>query len=243
VGTNYYVRILHLPECARPAAVFQVPEAAPRGTVLLAGPVILAGGAAAAAGGGAALMMVPAGAVEEEGARYGAHEEVHHGVVHDQVCGRLVVAGLISYFCSSRRRARVVNESAATVLLFECTCGARGVVVIFVLAYELLLLPLALHLAALLEEPRPRALDVLGRLALLEVRPPVVLDLVVRPTGQAARNRRPPVSPESMELDDDALLLGRDLAALQIRSQIVHPPQPAALATSLQPCSNEVRPK
>jgi hypothetical protein len=47
------------------------------------------------------------------------------------------------------------------------------------------------HFLPLLEEPRSGALDVLGRLALLEVRPPVVLDLVVRPAREAASDRRP----------------------------------------------------
>jgi hypothetical protein len=69
---------------------------------------------------------------------------------------------------------------------------------------------LALHLAPLLEEPRPGALDVLGRLALLEVRPPVVLDLVVRSTRQAARDRRPSVfymiRPERYQLNNLAVI-------------------------------------
>jgi len=45
-----------------------------------------------------------------------------------------------------------------------------------------------------------------------------------------------------VELDYDALLLGRDLASLQIWSQVVNPPEPAALATPLQTCSTK-RPK
>jgi hypothetical protein len=44
-----------------------------------------------------------------------------------------------------------------------------------------------------------------------------------------------PVPPQSMELDYDALLLGCDLTPFQIWSQVVDPPQPAALATSLEP--------
>jgi hypothetical protein len=55
-----------------------------------------------------------------------------------------------------------------------------------------LLLLLLHHFLPLLEKPRSRALDVLGRLALLEVRPPVVLDLIVRPAREAASDRGPP---------------------------------------------------
>jgi hypothetical protein len=38
-----------------------------------------------------------------------------------------------------------------------------------------------------------------------------------------------------MELDYNALLLGCDLTPFQIWSQVVDPPQPAALATPLEP--------
>lgn len=46
-----------------------------------------------------------------------------------------------------------------------------------------------------------------------------------------------PVSPQGMELEYDGLLLRRDLASLEVRSQVIHPPKPAALPASLQTCS------
>ena len=45
-----------------------------------------------------------------------------------------------------------------------------------------------------------------------------------------------PVSPEGVQLEYDALLLRRDLASLEVGPQVVHPPEPAALAASLQTC-------
>jgi len=87
-----------------------------------------------------------------------------------------------------RRRRRLPDDGSIVVVVIA---GRPLLLVVLLLPLLLLQLQeqLALHLAALLEEPRPRALDVLGRLALLEVRPPVVLDLVVRPPRQAARDR------------------------------------------------------
>jgi len=70
---------------------------------------------------------------------------------------------------------------------------------------------------------------------LLHPRPPVVLDLVVRPPWQVLRDPRPPVSPLGMELEDEELLLRREVAALDVRLEVVEPPQPAALAGPLQP--------
>jgi len=85
-----------------------------------------------------------------------------------------------------RRRRRLPDDGSIVVVVIA---GRPLLLVVLLLPLLLLQEQLALHLAALLEEPRPRALDVLGRLALLEVRPPVVLDLVVRPPRQAARDR------------------------------------------------------
>jgi hypothetical protein len=54
-----------------------------------------------------------------------------------------------------------------------------------------------------------------------------------------------PVSPQGVLLEDDALLLRRDLASLEVGPQVVHPPKPAALAASLQSCGaqrDSVRP-
>ena len=46
-----------------------------------------------------------------------------------------------------------------------------------------------------------------------------------------------PVAEERVELDDGLLLLERELAPLDVRPQVVGPPEPAALAAPLQPCS------
>jgi len=44
-----------------------------------------------------------------------------------------------------------------------------------------------------------------------------------------------PVSPLGMELEDEELLLRREIAALDVRLEVVKPPEPAALAGPLQP--------
>lgn len=46
---------------------------------------------------------------------------------------------------------------------------------------------------------------------------------------------RGPVSKKSMELNDSLFFLQTELASFNIRSQIINPPQSAALPTSLQP--------
>jgi hypothetical protein len=45
-----------------------------------------------------------------------------------------------------------------------------------------------------------------------------------------------PISPLGMELKDEELLLWRQIAALYVRFEVVEPPEPAALASPLQPC-------
>jgi hypothetical protein len=186
----------YLPQRAHLPGAVEVPQAAPRGAVLLARPVLVAGrGAAAAAGAG-----LSAGAVEDEevvAAGHGAQEAIH-GVAHDQVG-----PGFGGYRRRRRRRARVTGGRAATVVVAGRRRGAGGAARAAALVPALvevqvlppkrrLLLLLLHHFPALLEEPGSRALNVLGRLALLEVRPPVVLDLIVRPAGEAASDRRPP---------------------------------------------------
>jgi hypothetical protein len=41
-----------------------------------------------------------------------------------------------------------------------------------------------------------------------------------------------------MELNDEVFFLLRECTSLEVRPQIVYPPQPAALAASLEPCNN-----
>ena len=164
-----------VPQAARTAAVdvdihkdvVEVPQAAPRGAAavdqLPAGPRLAPGNA-----GGAAAV--------EEVRRHGLvlQEVVHVRRHHYQVV--VLRRRWPCYVFSVARRAVVAD-------VFSASAVARVAVVVS-----------GVHdLAALLQEPRPRALDVLGRrrFALLEVRPPVVLDLVVRPAGEATRDRRP----------------------------------------------------
>jgi len=73
---------------------------------------------------------------------------------------------------------------------------------------------------------------------LLEVRVPEVLDLVVRPARQVRRDRRPLVAEDGVEVQDGLFFLLRELAPLDVRPQVVGPPQPAALAASVQPCKS-----
>jgi hypothetical protein len=72
---------------------------------------------------------------------------------------------------------------------------------------------------------------------LLELGVPVVLDVVVRPPRQLRRDHRPPVADDGVQLDDGLLLGVRELAVLEVGPQVVGPPEPAALAAPLQPCS------
>jgi hypothetical protein len=152
--------------------------------------------------GGAVELMVPAGAVlarrraDDGGAAGAAGEEAGGGSAggHRAELEQQVVHVLLQH-------PQVLLLLLLLLLHWNtrrCLPGADVVMIGLFLLLLVLILPLqqqqlALHLASLLEEPRPGALDVLGRLGLLEVRPPVVLDLVVRPPRQAARDRRPSV--------------------------------------------------
>ena len=48
-----------------------------------------------------------------------------------------------------------------------------------------------------------------------------------------------PVAEQCVELDDGLLLLQRELAPLDVRPQVVGPPEPAALAAAHQPWIHE----
>jgi hypothetical protein len=65
---------------------------------------------------------------------------------------------------------------------------------------------------------------------LLDVCVPVILDLVVRPPWQARRDFRAPVAELRVQIDHRFLLLFRQQPTLQVRTQVVGPSQPAALA-------------
>jgi hypothetical protein len=47
----------------------------------------------------------------------------------------------------------------------------------------------------------------------------------------------PPVPQDLVERDDEVLLLLREAAALEVGAEVVDPPQAAALAAALQPCT------
>jgi hypothetical protein len=71
---------------------------------------------------------------------------------------------------------------------------------------------------------------------LLHARAPVVLDLVVRAPREVLRDLGPAVAPPRVQLQDEQLLLRRDVAAPEVRAEVVQPPEAAALAGALQPC-------
>lgn len=45
------------------------------------------------------------------------------------------------------------------------------------------------------------------------------------------------VSEQAMELDNEFVFLFCEIPTLEIRSQVVYPPEPATLTASKQPCS------
>jgi hypothetical protein len=70
---------------------------------------------------------------------------------------------------------------------------------------------------------------------LLEVRVPVVLDVVVSALRQVRRDGGPAVPQQRLEVDDEAVLLLGEPAAADARAEVVGPPQPAALAAPRKP--------
>jgi hypothetical protein len=65
---------------------------------------------------------------------------------------------------------------------------------------------------------------------------PVVLDLVVGAPREVPRDLGPPVAPPRVQLQDQQLLLRRDVAAPEVWPQVVEPTQAAALPRPLQAC-------
>jgi len=55
--------------------------------------------------------------------------------------------------------------------------------------------------------------------------------------------RGAPVAKGGVELDDHLLLLLRDVPPLEVRPQVVDPPQPAALPAPQQPCITKIHQK
>jgi len=77
--------------------------------------------------------------------------------------------------------------------------------------------------------------DVHGDDLLLELGVPVVLDVVARTARQLGGDGGPPAPDGVVEGQDDPVLLLRVAAVLDVRAQVVEPPQPAAVAQPIQP--------
>jgi len=58
---------------------------------------------------------------------------------------------------------------------------------------------------------------------------------VLRRSRAAETGRHVLVAEEAVQLDDEVVLVGGEVAALDVRLEVVEPPQPAALAGPLQP--------
>ena len=67
---------------------------------------------------------------------------------------------------------------------------------------------------------------------LLEVGVPVVLDVVVGSLREVRSNGGPPVAEQGLEVDDDAFLVGGEVAAADAGAEVVGPAEAAALAAA-----------
>lgn len=67
---------------------------------------------------------------------------------------------------------------------------------------------------------------------LTQVSVPVVLYLIVRTPRNPPGYQRPSIAQEAMEAEDEIFFIGGDLAALDGRAEVVHPPEAAALAAA-----------
>lgn len=55
------------------------------------------------------------------------------------------------------------------------------------------------------------------------MRIPVVLDFIVGPAWKSFSNERPTIAQKRMKLENEVILVGRDVSSLDIRSEIVNP--------------------
>jgi hypothetical protein len=69
---------------------------------------------------------------------------------------------------------------------------------------------------------------------LAKVRVPVVLDLVVRAPREPGGDDGPLVAEQGVEVDDEAVLVGREVAALEVGAEVVDPAEAAGLAAAEQ---------
>jgi hypothetical protein len=67
-----------------------------------------------------------------------------------------------------------------------------------------------------------------------------VLHASIKASSRNDRFERSPVAEQSVELDDGLLLLQAELAPLDVRPEVVRPPEAAALAAPLQPCHTAI---
>lgn len=68
---------------------------------------------------------------------------------------------------------------------------------------------------------------------LLDARIPEILDLIIGTAGQVLGYLRPPVAQYPVDVDNGSLLLLRKRPSLEVRPQIVYPPQSTTLPTPL----------
>uniref|UniRef100_A0A0A9D9Y1 Uncharacterized protein n=1 Tax=Arundo donax TaxID=35708 RepID=A0A0A9D9Y1_ARUDO len=131
---------------------------------------------------------------------------------------RLLILAVVGAGLSLRRRLGLVTASQRVrrILLLLLCQGFRGL--------------------SWAEWPVSDGVDAHLLELLLDVGVPVVLDLVVRPPGEPRRDLGPPVAKLRVEIDHQRLLLLREEAPLEVRPQVVRPPQPAALPAPKKPC-------
>jgi hypothetical protein len=70
----------------------------------------------------------------------------------------------------------------------------------------------------------------------LQMRVPVVLDLIVRSTRQSTGYQRPLISKECVQFENKIVFVLRKTPTFQIRAKIIYPSQPATLATPKKTC-------
>lgn len=87
-------------------------------------------------------------------------------------------------------------------------------------------------LCGLIDQPVSGRIDASVQKLPPYVRVPVVLDLVVRSPRQTPSNERPFVTKKAVQFDDDLILFFGEVAPLEVRPQVIDPPEAAALATA-----------
>jgi hypothetical protein len=66
---------------------------------------------------------------------------------------------------------------------------------------------------------------------------PIILDLIICSSRQSSSYQRPFISKQAVKFNNDLIFFFSEIASLEVRPQIVYPPQSATLATPKQTCS------